>query len=120
MEPPPRLRITHERTGTVLAERARLAATFWTRFRGLLGTSSLAPGEGLVLDPCSAVHTIGMKYAIDVVFTTGEGVVVEVCPRLAPGGRSPIVRGARLAVELPEGHAADVRTGDTLRFDASA
>ncbi len=103
-------------TGTLLGQRIRVADTWWTRFRGLLGTPQLAEGEGLLIEPCRGVHMFGMKYPIDVAFLDRAGRVVGICHRLAPGARSPFVRAARSALELPAGTlaAAGITEGDTL------
>ena len=42
-------------SGIVVADRLRSADTHWTRLRGLLGTSGLAPGEGLWIRPCRQI-----------------------------------------------------------------
>ena len=103
-------------TGTSLGERIRVADTWLTRLRGLLGTAPLAEGEGLLIAPCRGVHMFGMKYPIDVAFLDRAGTVVGLCHRLAPGARSPFVRAARSALELPAGTlaAAGITEGDTL------
>ena len=47
-----------------------LAASIFARARGLLDTTANW-GDGsriLVLIPCKSVHTIGMRYALDVAF----------------------------------------------------
>lgn len=57
------------------------AGTFFRRTRGLLGRRGLNPGEGLLLVPCNAVHTLGMRFPIDVVFLgkpTGNGCALPV------------------------------------------
>ena len=115
--PLPRLRVIHQPTGSELARSATLAATFWSRLVGLLGTRSLPAGEGLILDPCNSVHTLGMAYAIDVIFTSPEGEVVRVVHRLRPWRATSIVSGARIVVELPAGAAEAVRPGDRLDFE---
>ena len=99
-----------------LGDRIRVADTWWTRFRGLLGAPQLAEGEGLLIEPCRGVHMFGMKYPIDVAFLDRSRRVVGICHRLAPGARSPFVRAARSALELPAGTlaAAGVTQGDTL------
>ena len=96
--------------GTSLGTRIRVADTWLTRLRGLLGTAPLAAGEGLLIDPCRGVHMFGMKYPIDVAFLDRSGTVV------GPGARSPFVRAARSALELPAGTlaAAGITEGDTL------
>src|SRR4029079_16891442 len=93
-------------SGVGLGTRIRLANPWWTRFRGLLGTATLAEGEGLLIEPCRGVHMFGMKYPIDVAFLDRAGRVVGICHRLAPGARSPFVRAARSALELPAGTLA--------------
>lgn len=45
------------------------------RRRGLLGRDHL--DGALVLRPCRWVHTIGMRFPIDVAFVSDEGVVVK-------------------------------------------
>jgi hypothetical protein len=58
----------------------------------------------------------GMRYRIDVAFLDRTGRVVGLCRDLAPGARSPFVRAARSALELPAGtlDAAGITEGDML------
>ena len=61
--------------GHVLASAER-ADDHRSRARGLLGRSSL---EGaLVLSKCRSVHTVGMRFAIDVAYLDADGVVLKV------------------------------------------
>ena len=89
--------------GTNLGARVELADRWWLRLRGLSGKRALAEGEGLLLDPCRAVHMFGMQFPIDVAFLTRDGLVVAVYPSLAPGARTQYHRAARSALELPAG-----------------
>lgn len=75
------------------------------RMRGLLGRPALAPGEGLLIAPCNSVHTIGMRYPIDVVFLDREGRVIKVRSALRPL-RMAMARGARQVIELAAGEAS--------------
>ena len=99
-----------------LGNRVRVASSFWTRLKGLLGAPQLQPGEGMLLDPCQAVHMYGMKQALDVAFVGAEGLVIAVYHDLRPGQRSKYHRGARQALELPVGtlQESDTRVGDRL------
>ena len=98
-------------SGVLLAERLRAADTHWSRLKGLLGTSSLEPGDGLWLKPCRQVHMIGMRYAVDLVFLDDSNRAVRTIGGLAPGELSPRVAGASSVLELPLGTLA--RTGLT-------
>lgn len=69
------------------------------RLRGLLGRPEPEPGVALLLDPCWAVHTVGMRYAIDVVFCDARWRVLRVVPALPPG-RCAFARGAARVLEL--------------------
>lgn len=94
------------------------ARHFFTRLRGLLGKKHLAANSGILLTPCSQVHTVGMRVPLDVVFLTADGVVLKCVPHLPPW-RAAGARGAKHTLEL----AADsvrrlgLRTGDRLRWD---
>jgi len=61
-------------TGVVLARRLACACTWWRRLVGLLGRRCLDPDEGLLIAPCSAVHTFFMRFPLDVAGASSEGV----------------------------------------------
>jgi uncharacterized protein len=103
--------------GRVVCEQLLVAARPLTRMRGLLGRSSLPPGEGILLRPAGSVHTFFMRFPIDVVFLDRDATVVGVEPSLAPwrlAGR----RGAKSVVELAAGECArhGVAVGDRLQL----
>ena len=59
--------------GRVLAS-ARLAESRAQRRRGLLGRDTVS--EAIVLSPCTWVHTMGMRCAIDVAHVGHDGTVI--------------------------------------------
>jgi len=63
--------------------RVRRLASFAERLRGLLGRPELQPGEAVWLSPCKQVHTLGMRFPIDVVHLDSAGVILSV-QTLAP------------------------------------
>lgn len=99
-----------------IARRVHIAKTRWTRLRGLLARPPLGPGEGLLIVPCRAVHTWGMRYPIDVAFLDADGRVVAAYHRVEPGRRTPWHGEAHQALELPAGTLARTWTepGDLL------
>lgn len=52
---------------TFLAFRVRVADTILSRMVGLLGQNSLKPESGIWIVPCNSIHTLGMRFTIDVV-----------------------------------------------------
>ncbi|MEN9504791.1 MAG: hypothetical protein RI958_717 [Actinomycetota bacterium] len=60
--------------GTVLAS-AEVAANSGARRRGLIGRTCL--DGAMVIDPCRWIHTVGMKFAIDVAYLDETGTVVK-------------------------------------------
>jgi|SRR5579862_1398038 len=115
------LRACDATTGAVIAERLRPAHTHWTRLKGLLGTRTLPPGDGLWIKPCRQVHMFGMRYAIDVVFLDAAQQVVHTVEALAPGKISPKVAAAASVLELPAGTVARVglKSGAHIDIDSA-
>jgi len=98
--------------GTTLAETVTVAASFWSRFRGLMFRPSLDETEGLLLRPCNSIHMFFMRFAIDVVFLDDDERVVAVLPAIRPWRVSTIYWSATHALEIPAGTAA--RTGTVV------
>jgi uncharacterized protein len=112
------LKIINRTNGLVLAQDAGLADTIFKRMKGLLGKSSLSPGEGLVIRPCISIHTFGMKFAIDVVFFDGSNKAVAVLHHLKPLRATRLFTSATGVIELPAGtlDVSPVEPGDELEF----
>jgi uncharacterized protein len=91
-------------TGAAVCERCTVADSALARMRGLLGRSSLEPGEGILLRPCSSIHTFFMRFPIDVVFCNRDLVVLSVASEVGPW-RARMQRRAKLAFELSAGEA---------------
>ena len=114
----PKLRIRNISKDTLIADRADIADTSAKRRTGLLKHTGLAPGEGLWIAPCEAIHTIGMKFPIDVLFLDRKRKVLKVKSAM-PRARMAVSLFAHSVLELPSGRAAECRTvpGDQLEFE---
>lgn len=79
-----------------------LAMGLVARAHGLLGTHRDWGGGScvLALPRCKSVHTIGMRYAIDVAFIDRRGVVLRVERDVTPG-RLLLCRHAYCTLERP-------------------
>lgn len=110
-----------EEDGAVIAT-LYAAESALERTVGLLGRRRLEPCEGLLLRRCAAIHTIGMRFAIDVVFLDAEFRVVSAVPAVAPNRPIVLCPGARTTIELGAGtlDRVPISRGDRLRLEAAA
>ncbi len=101
-----------------LSHHLTVADTFWSSLRGLLGKHSLPAGEGLLLVPCQSVHTLGMRFPIDVVFLDKERRVLHIIEGMKPWRISRHLPKARSVLELPAGTiaATGTRCGDVIQI----
>ena len=113
-----KLRVRNQSRNTLLADRAGIANTSKTRKTGLLKHDKLEPGEGLWIAPSEGVHTIGMKFPIDVLFLNKKRKVLKIRAAL-PRWRMSLCLRAHSVLELPSGTAAATQTvpGDQLDFE---
>ena len=78
------------------------------RMRGLLFREQLKARQALWIEPCPSVHTLGMKYSIDVVFIDKGGVVLKVVSNLQPL-RMAMCKNAVVSLELLAGEADKIK-----------
>ena len=71
--------------GTIWVARVEVAASMFARMRGLIGRTSLPAGHGMLIEACGSVHTVGMRFPIDVVFLDQTWQVCRVVRQVPPG-----------------------------------
>ena len=100
--------------GNVLCAAMR-ATTRSDRRRGLLGVSQVI--EPLVLQPCTWVHTIGIRTALDVAYVNSEGIVLSM-HTLKPWRIGPLIRSAEFIVEAAPGSFErwNLHVGDVMEI----
>lgn len=110
-----RLRVQNSSREIMLADHAQIADSSKTRKIGLLKHDRLDPGDGLWITPCEGVHTVGMKFPIDVLFLDKRRKVVKIRAAM-PRWRMSACLWAHSVLELPSGMAAATKTvrGDQL------
>jgi len=108
---------------TFLATDLAVANTHWTRLRGLLGLgiNDFSNGAGLWILPCKGVHTLGMRFAIDVIYLNADLRVVDLRSAVEPWRFTPILPKATSVLELPCHTAVETKTqiGDTIEITLS-
>ncbi|MGH7441213.1 MAG: DUF192 domain-containing protein [bacterium] len=113
-------------SGFALAPLALATEGTFERVQGWLKRESTSPGEGLLITPCASLHTIGMKFELDIVFLDRKGKVLKLVAGVKPGRlvwgpwRGLLFPWLVRALELPGGTLAgmgqDLRPGQSLRF----
>jgi uncharacterized protein len=87
--------------------RVAVAVTWRSRLLGLAGLRGLGARMALLLPACRSVHTIGMRFALDLVWVDAGGAVVRVDAGVGPW-RVRSCRAARAVVEAPAGSGAEL------------
>jgi len=94
-----------------------VAETAQERSRGLLGRRACPVDEGFYFAPAYLVHTIGMRFPLDLVFCDRYGRVVSVRKHVPPG-RLIFCRRGRGVLELAAGAVEEllIAEGDRISF----
>ena len=114
--------VRNENRGTVLATEASLAASYWSRFWGLMFKRGVSEGGGILLTKSASIHSCCMFFRFDAIFLDREGRVTKVVHSMRPWWLAFGGRGAKDTLELPAGVAASTGTekGDVLVFEPIA
>src|SRR5579864_992625 len=116
----PRGKAFNQTRQVYLATALAFADTHWTRLRGLLGASpgDFGNGCGLWIVPCHGVHTLAMRFPIDVVYLDRSQTVVYIERDLQPWRFAPVRLQAASVLELPCHTVADTGTalGDKIEI----
>lgn len=108
------VRVVNRTRGTVLAAKAELANSIWTRFMGLMGRRALPTGTGLVLKPGGGIHMWFMRIPLDVIHVDKQDRVTHVLHNIRPWQFGPLFVGNKYAIELPVGAARTTQVGDEI------
>ncbi len=109
------------RTRRVLvAADVEVARTVWKRVRGLMGRAArdFPEGKGFWIVPSEGIHTLGMRFPIDVCYLDRNGQIVRAYHRLRPFRFAAVLWRAHSVLELPAGVLLRTSTevGDTLEI----
>jgi hypothetical protein len=112
-----RLQVVNITRKTILASNVEAAKSGGKRSKGLLGRDSLAPGEGMWIVPCEAIHTFFMRFAIDLVYLDRKNRVKKVASSVRPWRLSACL-SAYSVLELPVGTVQNSQScpGDLIEF----
>jgi uncharacterized protein len=108
------------RTKKILANTVVCAQSLPERMKGLLGHSSLPPGQTLWIKPCSSIHTFFMRFAIDAVFVDQDLRVTDVRKNIQPWRLILARRGSHSVFEMAAEQMNEtlIQVGDALHVGA--
>lgn len=114
-----KIKIINKRTGANIASRAKIAKSFLAKAVGLLLKKSFEHGEGLVFERCNGVHTLFLRFELDLIYVNKEKIVTKVIENFPKGKFSPFAFKASDLIELPAGTIKNTGTmiGDQLFFE---
>jgi len=112
------MRLVNQTRNTVLATEVIFADTSVKRIKGLLGRNSFPDGQALLIRPCNCIHTLFMRFEIDVLFLDKNLKIIKMLPQLKPFRFSKIYLGACMVIELPGNklQSSQTNAGDILQF----
>jgi uncharacterized membrane protein (UPF0127 family) len=98
-----------------------MACSFRARCIGLLRQANIPEHEGLLLVPGGSIHTLGMRFTIDVVFLSRQMRVLGLVERVPPWRLVIAPRGTARVLELAAGRiaATGLTTGTYLTVDSA-
>ena len=101
--------------GRVVCDTCHLADKPHTRLRGIMGWKSMRRGEGMLIRPTFSIHTMFVRFPIDVVFLDRDMTVVSIAHDLKPW-RFAAARKAKSVLELAGGECRRIglERGDRL------
>jgi uncharacterized membrane protein (UPF0127 family) len=106
-----------------LATRLSVAGTHWSRLRGLMGkdAASFPAGNGLWIIPSRGVHTLAMRFPIDVLYLDIDKHVVHVEENLKPWRVAKVSLQTASVLELPGNtlNASGTAVGDEIEIALS-
>ena len=95
-------------SGSTVARRVAVAATFLERLVGLLAHRRLDYDAGLLFRTGGSVHTIGLRFAIDVVFLDAKMRIRKIAAEVQPWRVALSPPQTRCVLELAAGRAAAI------------
>jgi uncharacterized membrane protein (UPF0127 family) len=112
------VRATNATRGTVVGQRIRVAESGLTRIVGLLGERELQPGDGLLIVPSQGVHTLGMRFPIDIAVLDNDWRIIAIRRDMRPFRMTRVFWKAAAVLELPSGMLESTSTlvGDSIEF----
>lgn len=101
-----------------LAATCHIRDSWFGKARGLLGRGELGPGEVMLLTRCRSIHTLGMRFPIDVIYASTSFTIVGIREKVLPWRNPRGFAGCHYVIEAGAGSIENwqVAVGDQLEL----
>ena len=97
------MNIYNSSQNNLIAADVRVARNFFSRSIGLISKKILSDNEALIIKPCCSIHTLFMKFDIDVLFVNNKNEIIALYERVKPWRILPIHWNSSYVIELAPG-----------------
>lgn|SRR5574344_2531127 len=109
-------------TDTTICNSAVLANSLIKRLKGLLfikKCKAFSEFDGLILQPCKAIHSFGMNFRFDAIFIDKNYKIIKIYENFRENKLSLYVFKAKYVLEIPEGTTKikNIKIGNVLKFE---
>ena len=87
----------------ILIDSVEPAFSLGSRMRGLLGRKGIPNGHALYIKPCSSIHTVCMRFKLDLIFLDRSFNVIKIVRNVSPSRMVLGGKGAASVIELESG-----------------
>jgi len=95
-----------------------VAESFFSKLTGLIFKKNLKEGSGFLIENCNNIHTLWMRFPIDVLYLDEGGRILHMLYSVKPFRFTSSIKGAVKVLEIKSKAAAGLglKVGDILRF----
>jgi uncharacterized protein len=114
--PPRRYCVFNKTRESFLSLNVAAADTHLARLKGLTGRFRLKPDEGLWVIPSQGIHTIGVLFAIDLIYLDADQRVIRLIESFGTFRIGPMKKNCASVLELPTRtiYSSQTQLGDEL------
>lgn len=96
----------------------KCASSFFDRGVGLMFSKNMGKKNALVIDPCKSIHTMFMRFSIDVLFVSKCGKIEKIIKGMRPWRFSSLVWKSSYVIEMESSKfISNFKVGDEVEIN---